>query len=53
VIANATGVPISSYSVWGTPVVVGTTGYRGFCSDNMNPVLVDPTGGNNCTQPLQ
>jgi prepilin-type N-terminal cleavage/methylation domain-containing protein len=53
VITNATGVPVSSYSVWGTPAVVGTTGYRGFCSDDMNPVMVDPTGGNNCTQPLQ
>jgi prepilin-type N-terminal cleavage/methylation domain-containing protein len=53
VISNAVGNPVSSYSVSGTPTVVGTTGYRGFCSDNMNPVLIDPAGGSNCTQPLQ
>jgi prepilin-type N-terminal cleavage/methylation domain-containing protein len=53
VIANAAGKPVSTYSVYGTPVVVDATGHRGFCSDNMNPVLVDPVGGNNCTQPLQ
>jgi prepilin-type N-terminal cleavage/methylation domain-containing protein len=51
--AATPGAPLSSYSVWGVPTTVGTTGYRGFCSDNMNPVLYDPTGGNNCTLPLQ
>ncbi len=50
---NTSGVPISTYSVWGTPVTLGVTGYRGFCSDNMNPVLYDPNGGTNCTMPLQ
>ncbi len=52
-IANASGSPVSAYSVWGTPITVGTTGNRGFCSDNMNPILFDPAGGNNCTQPLE
>ncbi len=52
-LANVTGTPVSSYSVWGTPITIGTTGYRGFCSDNMNPVVVDPNGGTNCTLPLQ
>jgi prepilin-type N-terminal cleavage/methylation domain-containing protein len=52
-LANVTGNPVSSYSVWGTPITIGTTGYRGFCSDNMNPVVVDPNGGTNCTLPLQ
>lgn len=54
-LANVSGNPVSSYSVWGTPISVGNTGYRSFCSDNMNPVLVDPTGSStpNCTQPLQ
>jgi len=32
---------------------VGTTGYRGFCSNNMNPVMVDPAGSTNCTLALQ
>ncbi len=52
-LANVAGTPVSSYSIWGTPITVGTTGYRGFCSDNMNPVMVDPNGGHTCTMPLQ
>lgn len=56
-LANVSGSPvINGYSVWGTPITPGTTGYRSFCSDNMNPVLVDPTGSNPpvaCNQPLQ
>ena len=52
-IYNTTGNPINSYSVSGTPSSIGITGYRGFCSDNMNPVLIDPNGGSNCTVPLQ
>jgi prepilin-type N-terminal cleavage/methylation domain-containing protein len=54
-LTNISGNPVNSYSVWGTPVTLGTTGYRSFCSDNMNPVMVDPTGANppNCTQSLQ
>ncbi len=52
-ITNPAGIPVSSYNVWGTPSIVGTTGNRGFCSDNMNPVLVDPNGGSACSLPLQ
>lgn len=54
-LVNVTGNPVNAYGVWGTPITLGTTGYRSFCSDNMNPVLVDPTGSSspNCTQPLQ
>jgi prepilin-type N-terminal cleavage/methylation domain-containing protein len=53
--ASVTGNPVSSYSVWGTPISQGVSGYRSFCSDNMNPVLVDPTGANppTCTVALQ
>ena len=53
--ANAPGAAgsLDSYSCLGNTGSVGITGYRGFCSDNMNPVQYDPTGGNNCTQPLQ
>ena len=51
---NVTGTPIiSGYSVSGVPMTIGITGYRGFCSDNMNPVMIDPTGGFNCTETLQ
>ncbi len=52
-LANVSGNPVSTYSVWATPVTIGSTGYRGFCSNNMDPVLVDPNGGTNCTQALQ
>ncbi len=47
------GTPIDTYSVHGVPSAVGVTGRSGFCSDDMNPVLLDPNGGANCTQPLQ
>ncbi len=51
------GSPVTAYTVWGVPITVGTTGYRTFCSNNMNPVLFDPAGGPvdspNCTQTLQ
>jgi len=52
-IKNASGNPVSTYTAIGTPTAVGQTGFRGFCSDKLNPVLSDPTGGSNCTQPLQ
>jgi type IV pilus assembly protein PilA len=51
---NVSGSPIiNAYSVSGVPITIGITGNRGFCSDNMNPVLYDPNGGTNCTVPLQ
>ena len=56
-IANVTsggaGMPVSSYSVYGTPHSIGVSGNHGFCSDDMNPVLLDPAGGTNCTDPLR
>jgi prepilin-type N-terminal cleavage/methylation domain-containing protein len=59
-IANVTsggpGMPIVSYSVYGVPKSFGVSGNHGFCSDDMNPVLMDPNGANNppvCTLPLQ
>jgi type IV pilus assembly protein PilA len=45
--------PITAYGVVGVPQNVGSTGQRGFCSDKMNPLLADLTGGTNCTVPLQ
>ncbi len=53
VITSAAGVPISSYTVVGTPANVGNSGIRGFCSYQMNPVKYDPDGGSNCTQEMQ
>ena len=52
-LANISGSPVSTYSVLATPITIGTTGHRGFCSNNMNPVMVDPNGGSSCTIPLQ
>jgi prepilin-type N-terminal cleavage/methylation domain-containing protein len=52
-IEDASGSPaVSTYNVFGVPAAVGVTGYRGFCSNNMNPVQVDPNGAKVCTQPL-
>lgn len=52
-IVNVTGTPPTGYSVIGVPQQVGSTGQRGFCSDKMNPLLADMSGGSNCTVPLQ
>jgi prepilin-type N-terminal cleavage/methylation domain-containing protein len=56
-LTNIGGSPVSSYTVWGVPLTVGTTGYRTFCSNSLNPVFFDPAGGPagsaNCIQPLQ
>jgi type IV pilus assembly protein PilA len=52
-IVNAVGTPVASYGVTGVPQTVGSTGIRGFCSDRMNPLLADLSGGTNCTVPLQ
>jgi type IV pilus assembly protein PilA len=53
-IENATGSPVvSSYDVFGVPATIGVTGYRGFCSNNMNPVQIDTNGGKVCTLLLE
>lgn len=51
-IKDAIGTPVSAYTVTGVPLIVGTSGQRGFCSDNMNPVVSDPSGGTACNVPL-
>ncbi len=52
-ITDVSGTPVSAYSVVAVPVQAGTTGNRGFCSNNMNPVMADPNGGTNCVIPLE
>ena len=52
-VINATGTPVNSYGVTGIPALPGTSGNRGFCSNNMNPVQYDPNGGTNCTQDMK
>jgi type IV pilus assembly protein PilA len=43
---------ITSYKLTAVPQRVGKTGDRGFCSDPSGAILADPTGGANCTQPI-
>jgi type II secretory pathway pseudopilin PulG len=52
---NVSGSPIiTAYSVSGTPITIGITGNRGFCSDNMNPVNYSTDGLiADCNIPLQ
>jgi type IV pilus assembly protein PilA len=53
-IVNASGSPVSAYGVNGVPMQIGVTGYRAFCSNNMNPVLSSPDGTiANCNEPLK
>ena len=48
-IVDVSGSPVTAYGVTAKPAIPGTSGNRGFCSDNMNPVKYDPLGGTNCT----
>ena len=42
--AASAGVVNDSYSVTATPSVIGTTGYRQFCSSQTNVIYFDPAG---------
>jgi type IV pilus assembly protein PilA len=44
---------ITGYTVTATPLAVGKTGNRGFCTDQFNQIKYDPAGGTNCTQSMQ
>jgi prepilin-type N-terminal cleavage/methylation domain-containing protein len=52
-ITNPVGTPVVSYTLNATPVALGQTGYRGFCSDQLSHVAYDPTGGTACTKDVQ
>ena len=52
-IVNATGSPVSAYQVTATPQLVGQTGRRGFCGDQVPRILYDPNGATACTVQLQ
>jgi type IV pilus assembly protein PilA len=43
----------TSYEVTATPQVVGKTGHDGLCLDMSGEIKEDPTGGTNCTVPVQ
>ena len=42
----------NSYTITAIPQTVGTTGDRGFCSDQVGSIRFDPAGASNCTQAL-
>jgi type IV pilus assembly protein PilA len=43
----------TSYEATATPLQVGKTGHNGYCLDMSGTILKDPTGGTNCTVPIQ
>lgn len=43
----------TSYEATAVPQAVGKTGHNGFCLDMSGTILKDPTGGTNCTVPIQ
>lgn len=58
-IVNCTKVTINNqdqytgYEATAVPQAVGRTGSNGYCIDPQGEVRADPSGGTNCTQPLQ
>ena len=58
-ISNCTKVTVNnqdmftSFEVTAVPQSVGRSGDSGFCADENNTIRKDPTGGTNCTQPIQ
>jgi type IV pilus assembly protein PilA len=43
----------NSYEATAVPQSVGKTGHNGYCLDMSGTILKDPTGGTNCTVPIQ
>ncbi len=43
----------TSFEVTAVPQSVGKSGDNGFCSDESSTIRKDPTGGTNCTVPMQ
>ena len=58
-IGNCTKVTVNNQDVFtsfeatAVPQGVGKTGHRGFCLDQTGEIKSDPSGGTNCTQPIQ
>jgi type IV pilus assembly protein PilA len=44
---------MTGYTITAVPQTPGKTGNRGFCGDETGIIKYDPTGGTNCTQPLE
>jgi type IV pilus assembly protein PilA len=43
----------TSFEATAVPLAVGKTGHRGFCMDMSGEIRSDPSGGTNCTVPVQ
>jgi type IV pilus assembly protein PilA len=43
----------TSYEITAVPQSIGKTGDNGYCADENNTIRKDPSGGTNCTQPIQ
>lgn len=43
----------TSFEATAVPQAVGKTGHNGFCLDMSGQIMKDPTGGTNCTVPIQ
>ena len=43
----------TAFEATGVPQSVGKTGHRGFCIDMSGEIKSDPSGGTNCTVPIQ
>ncbi len=53
-ITNVTGSPVvQGFSVTAVPQIPGSSGVRGFCSDQLGPIMFDPNGGTSCTGQVQ
>jgi type IV pilus assembly protein PilA len=58
-IVNCTKVTVNnqdmytSYEVTAVPQAIGKTGHSGFCIDQQGTITRDPTGGTNCTTPIE
>lgn len=58
-ITNCTKVTVNnqdmytSYEITAVPQSVGKSGDNGYCADENNTIRKDPTGGTNCTLPIQ
>jgi len=52
-IVNVSGSPVSSYGITAYPYSPGTSGVRGFCSNQLSNMTYDPNGATNCTLTLQ
>jgi len=52
-IVNTVGSPINAYEITAVPQMLGTTGRRGFCGNQVPIITYDPNGGTACTTEIQ